>query len=544
MKRKMAEEQYTLFHSSVLFSESELRFYDLLHFMEEAQRKCASAFTEWYEKCTTIDNVLANYFDFARKTIFNVVIAPLYNQLSDFEIYDISEETYWKNCKDGTAINEAYKSIENNYLTILHNQATEEAYRSARKNSRDRFVGWGYGMSGAINASVKAGALNALTGLGHSVINGIGNGATAIKTERSLDELYYDSTTQLTLLEAIMDEIDVNVTCHMECLNQHFPGIVLSSFNIDKSKALLENAKKVPQKCNELLTQAIIACPWNTEVVSHIFINYPEERKEISRLASRFHVDLSKNYEAILEKEYNPETEWTEAELETIKNRIQSLMCDYGITKSKTLDALDNNALMLYTRCISSANEQQCGEIQAKIQEYACSDAIKQPYFKQVQDRIDAIWSTEDAKIFDNVYLSTNIRDPNQVNEAISFIQSKGRTATAEQYIKALKTCSEKNIKIAQKWQNQKHHFFPIFLGFAGLIFAIFTYGLTAVLSIMCFVGYAKKKRVWRNLTLNGKILHPLLLAQGHPYGSRLDGAKGSAATPVALPQQNPGKNK
>ena len=52
-------------------------------------------------------------------------------------------------------------------------EASERAYRSARKDGRGRVVGGGFGFSGAVKGMAAAGAINMTTGLFHGIANAV-----------------------------------------------------------------------------------------------------------------------------------------------------------------------------------------------------------------------------------------------------------------------------------------------------------------------------------------------------------------------------------
>lgn len=75
-------------------------------------------------------------------------------------------------------------------IEIQRNQ--EKAYRDYRKASRDRFVGGGFGVEGAIKGMAMASAANAATGALHSVVNIFGNIGSSIKQSIAMNDLYHD----------------------------------------------------------------------------------------------------------------------------------------------------------------------------------------------------------------------------------------------------------------------------------------------------------------------------------------------------------------
>lgn len=102
----------------------------------------------------------------------------------------------------------AFSVIHDKYLDIEYEKASAEEKRRIRKEARGRFVGFGAGISGAVSASMKAGALNMATGAAHGVYNAIGNIATSISAYSNKREIYHSKDTLRCLLMGLNKSID------------------------------------------------------------------------------------------------------------------------------------------------------------------------------------------------------------------------------------------------------------------------------------------------------------------------------------------------
>jgi hypothetical protein len=92
------------------------------------------------------------------------------------KILDINRDKFFsihrKNGNNGTLqIENAYEWIQDKYEDIIEDQAAKSAYRRTRAQNRGRWVGGGFGIEGA----VKAGVLNAGSGIMHGAANIVGN---------------------------------------------------------------------------------------------------------------------------------------------------------------------------------------------------------------------------------------------------------------------------------------------------------------------------------------------------------------------------------
>ena len=556
---------YNLFGKTVTFSAAENRYLDLLCLEQAAFTKPAELFSRWYQERREIEPVLRQYLPFTRTVLEDLVLQPLFQQLAEFGIYDVSWETYGKECAEFSNIKSACQKVASANDSITRRQTEEEAYREDRKAGRSRVEAYGVGLSGALKGAAMAGMMNATTGLAHSMVNAVGNAGSALSAASSREKLYQASETRELLQQAIWNDIYLTVCRHIDLLNRKKDHWIENSFSGDRAKALFENAKNIPGKREELLAQAFTLCPWDSQLLVYIFANYPDSRRAAMSAAQRFSVDLSAKMEVVLAKEYTNEARQSEAAALATKDRILALMEEYGVEESNTLDELETDCLRRVCQGYESADQDTCGrmaeavkkyeakdtlkepflrDIQKRVEkiwtddlaeicrgyeaadeaaceklihtvrEYSASDAIKGPFLKKLQSRIEEIWSAEDGEIFDNLYLKTDIFDQNSINEAISYVQSKGRTASAEQYLAALRACTPKKIKSAQQY---KHSNLPrIFLVAAVISILSCLVGLAIVgipLAIVFLILRQRMKKDWETLTLNGKVVHPVLAA-------------------------------
>ena len=114
--------------------------------------------------------------------------------------------------------------------------------------------------------------------------------------------------------------------------------------------------------------------------------------------------------------------------------------------------------------------------------------------------------------------MNTNIFDPSSVANSRAYIQSKGRTKDAEKYIKALDTCTEKNLKRVKCYSEKKQSRRLVF-GIIGIVFCALLIGSglgiigvpLAIFPIFAIVRRTEYKRIWNDLTVNGTVINPML---------------------------------
>lgn len=383
---------YNLLGQSVEFSDAAERFYDLQFAANQACTEISRQFAVWYKKSGNIQTVLAGYNAVIVGYLRDFAFEPLYLQLADCEIYDVSKESYWKQCIRLTRSDDVLQIIEEQYETIVNQQNNKYQYRSARKANRGRWRGGGFGLSGALQGAAEAAALNAVSGLGHSAFNAVGNAGSALVAAMDKSSLYQSSNTQIILLQAVCEDLFSAFQAHMDFLNERKPNYIQSVFNSDRSTALFENAKKIPEKQFELLVQSFTLCPWNQELIQYIFVNFPNERKCAYDVAQRFSIDLCGAIEDILAKEYDASAQASETTAQAARARILECMKEYHVTESATLDRLDTDCLERICSGYEFADEATCKGFLAAIREYQTKDNIKSAFREKIQARIGQIW--------------------------------------------------------------------------------------------------------------------------------------------------------
>lgn len=333
-----------LFGEEFLIPDSLIRNFiinkDSLYACEAAEDE----FNRWYKKCSGIDAVLKGYYDVALDLVWKYTFVLLFPELSLVNIYDISEDIYINQIIDCTEVDHAYEYVMSDLEDIIDDKKEKMEYRAARKNNRNRFVGGGFGFSGAIKGSMEAGALNAASGLAHSSVNTIGNIGSALGASMKKSALYNEDTRD-TLNTGVYLSIASTYRKHKQLINDHYHNYYEEGFNPTKALALFENAKKIPSKRKELLLQAVKQSP-EENILAYIFINYPEEKEHAYQIARLFKMDFNEYVEDSFVKLYTESAKNNPAQAEVIKARIVEEMRKYGIQTSNTLSQINKDMLV------------------------------------------------------------------------------------------------------------------------------------------------------------------------------------------------------
>lgn len=303
--------KYELFGQNIFFPDSTERFFDMYYRMYEATASASADFDAWYLQCGNILSVLRGYKSKTSELVISYARDPLFSELPSYEIFDINKDSYDKECLDFSKSSDAFDIISGEYDDIVAEQAAEEEYRAERKANRGRVVGGGFGVGGGLKGMATAGAMNAISGAGHGIINAIGNVGSAVAASSSKKTLYNNEDTRKILWQGIKTDLLGCFCAHIHLLNERFPSYIVDMFNLDKAQALFENAKRVTEKQKELLISSFKNCPWDKELLKFIFINYKAERKHVWDISKRFHVDLSKIAEEVFAASYTEKAKKT-----------------------------------------------------------------------------------------------------------------------------------------------------------------------------------------------------------------------------------------
>lgn len=373
---------YILFGQQISFSEAQDRYSRLVSAYINALFATTTEFTTWYHACGSIEKVLQGYVSEADRLISKYVDGPLYEQLLDLEIYDVGKETYRDNCMVLEPAQTACRRFKGLIQKVNDAKDAEIEYRESRKQNRSRVVGGGFGLGGALKGMATAGAINAVTGMGHSVVNAFGNVGSSLSAASSKYSIYKDEETFNCLCAALADCLGSTFSAHIQIVNERKPHCIDVFSDSDRAEALLENAKRFPDKAQHLLLEAFKQDPASFDLLQYIFLNYRRERKNVLTIAKSFGISLSDTITSILSQEYTADAKTDESKAQAARKRILSLMDEMGLSESETLDQLEQDCL---DRVVAnySANAPSCDEILNRIRDYTASEKNKQAIIKK-----------------------------------------------------------------------------------------------------------------------------------------------------------------
>lgn len=522
--------KYTLFGKNIVFDDAAERAYEIKVNYEFVELRISQEFQAWYKEQNTIQNVINNFVDFVNTAYSELLVSDKFHKLQECGIYDMTADMYARKCLSFSGAQYALDTVESQYDAITEQQHAEKEYREARKASRGRWRGGGFGLGGALKGAATAGALNAVSGLGHDLVNSAGNLSSALDASNAKSDLYKSAST--VLLNGLYEDMRTFFDNHIQLLTTAKPGYFKFYFDEERANALFTNAKQLPDKRAELLEQAFELCPWNEDLQRYIFRNYPENRRDILRASTDFGIGIYDCVEELLRKEYTEEDKKSEERALQAKSRILKIMADLNVPQTRVLDELEVDCLHRLCPDLKNANEVTCNNYIEAIQAYDAQEQNKQIVINEINARLDEIWSVEDDAACKALYLNTDIRIPEQVQRAIERIKEKSRTKAHEPYVKALQECSEKSINTARKYHRGIIPKVYATIAWTGLLLSIINIGLlhtgTGIticgIAILCVFSlmYLMMNGTWSTLTIDETAIHVALTEHNQPTNMKV----------------------
>ena len=253
-----------------------------------------------YQQAKDLDSLLNKFYSL--NFFENILSKPVQHALSictEYHEYDITEEiilqtnSYDLAGESRSAISAwelALHPLLEQYQAIYQAAQEEKEYREYQKATRTRLQGGGFGLTGALSAMAKAGAVNLATGAAYSAVNAIGNKNTDRETKKKLKNLLQSPDTLLALRAAYYWAL----LCIIYFMTKRLGGNAITDKKRQKAKTILENIQKnrIPSdKLQDAILEGIITDPLNSNLYGLYLQHFPNHEKNIERIATLFHVD-------------------------------------------------------------------------------------------------------------------------------------------------------------------------------------------------------------------------------------------------------------
>ena len=519
--------KHLLFGQTIVFADAEDNYYELQAFFSKQISKADDDFESWYTSQNNSANVINNVTEYFEKTVKDLILNPLYPSLaSKYEIVGVSKSDYLRSCLD---ISELY-SIRDEAVAVYEDiQECMDAEIAEREEEEE------WRRAGQISFGVGDSLKNAVSNAAHGAAKAGGNAASRERAAQQKRKLYEEI--KKPLLDALINSLNINLTNHTNFVNGKQPHSIEATFDQERSNAYLDNAKTLPQKRTELLVEAFKACPWNKKVYTYIFKNCPEERKDLLQVAKYYRIDLTAEISKVFRALYTSEAKRSEALALEVKATILKTMTEWGVQRSVVIDEIENDCLQRIVKNLENATEEECNQMKDTLKKYDALTKNKTPFLKMVTKRIEEIWSKEDGEFFDNCLLNANILSVREMQEKADLVKKRGRTDAAKKYLNAFCACKDRSkVQKARTYQSLSKkesglsfvkHIGTILIVVGAILLLIvgcsdtmadstaFGRSWLSVLVIVLGIIYQKQinkmKEAWETITINGRIINPIL---------------------------------
>lgn len=229
-------------------------------------------FIEEYRKFKELDVLIKQGF-YLGNLIINQVIEHAVKDCIELEMYDVNVDVFMAHDYDNNIWKpwlEVCSFINDQYVDIECAKKSEEERRAFRKATRLQLVGGGFGLQGAAVGILKAGAVNAVTGIAHSIFNSIGNAWDSMNAYKKKCAIYENENTlkalQSALSQSILNVYD-NLAINLLKLNVNNEG------NIRKFNAIMDNLRenRIPEdKVHTTLFELLKLNPMNFSIYERL----------------------------------------------------------------------------------------------------------------------------------------------------------------------------------------------------------------------------------------------------------------------------------
>jgi len=127
--------------------------------------------TNVYPKFENVDNIYNNCNSTVEQYLSEAINAAIADLIS-YGIHDINEDNFISvYLSPYISWDTDFQIFVDNYMEIILKAEDLDQYRTQRRQNRNKWVGGGFGLGGAIKGSAQAAALNAATGIMHGAWN-------------------------------------------------------------------------------------------------------------------------------------------------------------------------------------------------------------------------------------------------------------------------------------------------------------------------------------------------------------------------------------
>lgn len=305
-------QEFTLFGNKAVISDGRSNYnYYRITFEKISEELITTFYENYYVKFHSFREVVNYAPDYGKQLIMQAVDKAI-DELNKQKVFGIDCDRFIK--ENGEVLSpwyEACNNVRGKYTEVINRLNEEMEYRQERKDNRDRMVGGGFGIEGAIKGAVSAGAMNLATGLVHDGVNAVGNAMSQKEANASMDRYYNDPAIRDEYVVALGQTVfQIHYFLCKELM--HNTEIEIDGIHAedeDEAKALFNNinAGKIPEDALwEQILRVVDMNPYLYDLYDFLLKKYGDAQNEVETIATYFGYDIratkTKNIEYLLKE--------------------------------------------------------------------------------------------------------------------------------------------------------------------------------------------------------------------------------------------------
>ena len=276
---------FSLLNKSISFSDKQLACANILKiFGEYADIAEETTSIVYLNKIKSYKDLLADNGSIIQ-IVVNTFFEPTMNFIVSNGIYDYSDKDLLAEFNKKNTISKDMEELLKPFDSIIQENGAMQEYRELRKESRDRVVGGGFGLEGAVKGMATAGALNFAAGIGHSIMNCIGNAIDNAAADNEMSKLFQDEELIKKYATIAMSNVLTIKNIVIDLFKRK--ELIVTSWGQSNDSSLFENLKKgrIPQpEASNIYLTLITNAPHTLKYYNWGIEAYPEYKDTLIKM--------------------------------------------------------------------------------------------------------------------------------------------------------------------------------------------------------------------------------------------------------------------
>ena len=341
---------YKLYGLTVQYSREVENYARELREYQKYEDELLTKFDKFYKEYGSMDTMM-NKIDEDCEGLISDLVSHYINMMIDKGFYDLSADVFlskYLSCLiDSFSSVEKIDEVREKYDEIVAGKEQAAEYRRMRKANRGRWQGGGFGVGGAIKGAAVAGTFNAIGGIGHSMVNTVGNIGSSIAASSQKKKIYTDSETKASIRRGLSVDFYFIFQAYLD-MREEKTGEIFERMDLDvndKVTNMVKNLKgrNIPEEeWKRLAKEMLEEAPYNDRLYMYLLEKKGDSRKELQKLAENFGEGefLNSCKRDILIDIYNSGSAKTLADWNAVREKICTAIEANGVEQTAYEDIL------------------------------------------------------------------------------------------------------------------------------------------------------------------------------------------------------------